>query len=68
MNQKIDEMRPEYPKGTFQSGVRGKYAERYREGINIVKLDPDVAAVFKTDEKVNEALRELIRKSGSVAQ
>jgi hypothetical protein len=30
----------------FSKGVRGKYAERYREGTNIVKLDDDVAAMF----------------------
>jgi hypothetical protein len=26
--------------------VRGKYAERYAQGTNIVLLDPDVAEVF----------------------
>jgi hypothetical protein len=26
--------------------MRGKYIERYREGTNLVLLDPDVAAAF----------------------
>ena len=39
-----DEMRPEYD---FSKGVRGKYAQRFREGTNVVVLDPDVAAEFK---------------------
>ncbi len=43
----------------FSKGVRGKYAERYREGTNIVKLDEDVAAMFPDAKSVNEALRAL---------
>jgi hypothetical protein len=43
----------------FSSGVRGKYAKRYREGTNIVRLDDDVAAMFPNSEEVNEALRTL---------
>ena len=50
------EMRPEYD---FSGGVRGKYAQRYAEGTNVVVLDPDVAAVFRTAEAVNRALRAL---------
>ena len=52
------EMRPRYD---FSIGVRGKYAARYHEGTNVVLLDPDVAAMFKSSEAVNEALRELAR-------
>lgn len=43
----------------FSKGVRGKYAERYTEGTNIVKLDDDVAAMFPDAKSVNEALRAL---------
>jgi len=50
-----NEMREEYD---FSSGVRGKYADRFATGSNVVVLDPDVAAEFKTREAVNEALRE----------
>jgi len=52
-----DEMRPEYD---IRGGVRGKYFERYRQGTNVVLLQPDVAAVFRSSEAVNRALRELI--------
>lgn len=45
----------------FSWGVRGKYAERYATGSNVVVLDPDVAAVFPTAEMVNKALRLLAR-------
>jgi hypothetical protein len=47
-------MRQEYD---FSKGIRGKYAKRYKEGTNIVLLDPDVAKVFKTSSSVNKALR-----------
>lgn len=43
----------------FSKGVRGKYAERFREVTNIVKLDDDVAAMFPDAKSVNEALRAL---------
>ena len=43
----------------FSGGVRGKYAERYARGTNVVVLDPDVAEVFPNSESVNEALRAL---------
>jgi hypothetical protein len=56
-----DEMLPEYD---LTGGVRGKYAERHREGTNVVLLDPDVAAKFPTSEAVNQALRRLARQSG----
>ncbi len=56
-----DELRSEYAFSEMQGGVRGKYAERYRHGTNLVKIDPDVAEVFCDDHSVNEALRELIK-------
>jgi hypothetical protein len=37
--------------------VRGKYAERYKAGTNLVLLEPDVAQAFPDDKAVNEALR-----------
>jgi len=59
-----DELRPEYDESVLKHGVRGKYAERYRDGTNVVKLAPDVAAVFPTEEAVNQALRRLIEAGG----
>ena len=56
------ELRPEYD---FSKGVRGKYAARYREGSNVVVLDPDVAATFETPQAVNDALREILRSRGA---
>lgn len=49
-------MRSEYD---FSKGVRGKHAARYASGTNVVVLDPDVAAEFRTAQEVNDALRAL---------
>ena len=43
----------------FDKGVRGKYADRYAAGNNLVVLDPDVAEVFPDSNSVNRALRAL---------
>ena len=48
---------PEYD---FSKGERGRYAERFAEGTNLVLLDPDVAEAFPDSESVNKALRSLI--------
>jgi len=50
-------MRDEYD---FSKGVRGKYAERYKQGTNIVLLDPELRESFPDDDAVNEALREFL--------
>jgi len=52
-----DTLRPEYPAELIKSGVRGKYASRYREGTNIVLVDPDLHKIFPDSESVNRALR-----------
>jgi hypothetical protein len=54
---KKEEMRAEYD---IRGGERGKYYERYREGTNVVLLEPDVAVVFRNSQSVNRALRMLI--------
>ena len=46
----------------FSKGEKGKYAERYKEGTNMVLLDPDVAKEFPNDASVNEALRKFLRE------
>jgi len=56
-----DELRPEYDETVLKNGVRGKYADRYAAGTNIVRLAPDVADKFPDDESVNEALRLVLR-------
>ncbi len=53
-----DELRAEYDlRKLLRDGARGKYAERYRAGTNLVLLAPDVAREFPDEEAVNEALR-----------
>ncbi len=56
-----DELRPEYDETLLKDGVRGKYVARYRQGTNLVLLAPDVAAVFPTEQSVNDALRLLMK-------
>jgi hypothetical protein len=63
-----DDMRDEYEFSAeqLQSAARGRYAGRYAGGIDLVRLDPDVATVFPDSEAVNRALRalaEIIRQS-----
>jgi len=53
-----DDMLEEYD---FSNGIRGKYAKRYKEGVNIIKLDSDITKFFPDLKSVNEALRTLIR-------
>lgn len=56
-----DDLRPEYDFKEMSGGVRGKYAEAYRGGTNLARLDPDVARAFTTDTSVNDALRTMLR-------
>jgi hypothetical protein len=51
-----DDTLPEYD---FRGGRPNPYAERYAASKNVVKLDPDVAAVFPNARAVNDALRAL---------
>ena len=53
-----DMMREEYD---FSSGVRGKHYQAYRQGTNLVLLEPDVAKIFKDSATVNSALRMLAK-------
>ena len=61
-----DDLRPEYDFASMKGGVRGKYARRFREGTNIVLVQPEVAAAFPTDDAVNEALRGLLNTTLAV--
>jgi hypothetical protein len=56
-----DDLREEYDEATSANGVRGKYVQRLTQGSNVVRLAPDVAAAFPTEEAVNEALRLLLQ-------
>ncbi len=57
-----DDMRPEYD---LRGGVRGKYYQRYRQGTNVVLLEPDVARSFHDSATVNEALRRYLSEHGA---
>jgi hypothetical protein len=51
-------MRSEYD---FSKGVRGRYAARYAQGTNLVKLDPGLSDIFPDSDSVNDALRTIAR-------
>ena len=57
-----NEIRPEYD---FSKGVRGKHYRAYKQGTNVVFLEPDIAEVFKDSESVNHALRMLMELAGN---
>ena len=42
--EKVDDLRE-----LLKDGVQGKYADRFREGTNLVLLDRDIAEAFPTD-------------------
>jgi hypothetical protein len=47
----------------IKSGVRGKYAKRYRdEGTNLVLIDPDLHKLFPDSTTVKRALRDYVEK------
>lgn len=56
-----DDLLPEYDFSSLSGGVRGKYCERYRAGVNLALLEPDIAKAFPTDAAVNDALRRTLR-------
>jgi hypothetical protein len=60
MSNDKDTLRDEYPEDLIRSGVRGKYTKSYREGTNIVLIDPDLHELFPDSESVNRALREYV--------
>ena len=51
-----DTMREEYD---FSGGIRGKHFQAYRQGTNLVLLEPEMAKIFKDSATVNAALRKL---------
>lgn len=57
-----DDMRSEYD---LRGGVRGKYYERYKQGTNVVLLDPDVAKSFVDSAMVNKVLRQYLYEHGT---
>jgi hypothetical protein len=58
-----DDLLPEYDFSSMAGAVRGKYYQRYRAGVNLVLLEPEVAKAFPTARAVNEVLRSVMRAS-----
>lgn len=61
-----EELLPEYDFGQMSGGMQGKYAAAYQRGTNLVRLDPDIAEAFTTEESVNEALRAVLRAAAAI--
>ncbi len=59
-----DDLRPEYRPEDFAGmrAERGKYAAMLAKRSNVVRIAPDVHAVFPNEKAVNNALRGLIAK------
>jgi hypothetical protein len=66
MNQKPSKPEEDdIPEMELRGGIRGKYYERYKQGTNVVLLEPDVATVFRDSAAVNQALREYLSEHGA---
>jgi hypothetical protein len=52
-------MRKEY-RFDYRRAKPNRFAEKMSEGVVVVILEPDVAAVFKSSEAVNALLRSVI--------
>jgi hypothetical protein len=60
MKTEKDELREEYPEELMRSGVRGKHAQRFREGTKLVTIAPDLQELFPDSAAVDKALREYL--------
>jgi len=58
MKNSDDELRSEYSLSDLGKPVRGKHHDSYKEGSNIVVIEPDLVSLFPNSDAVNEALRE----------
>ena len=56
-----DDLQSEYDFRSLRGVVRGKYADRYRERLRVVRLAADVSAAFADEAAVNAALREYLK-------
>ena len=65
---KTSTLKKQPPRGTMRKEYRfdyrrakpNRFAEKMSEGVVVVVLEPDVAAVFKSSEAVNALLRSVI--------
>ena len=63
-----DELCPEYDLSKLSKPLRGKHAEAYKQGSNLVLLDADIAKAFPNKKAVNDALRLLMHLAKQQAQ
>lgn len=63
----IDPLDRTFSSATLQGkGVRGKYFARVAKGTNLVRLSPEVARLFPSEEAVNKALLSLAELTKSL--
>ena len=63
----IDPLDRTFSLATLQGkGIRGKYFARVTKGTNLVRLSPEVARLFPTEDAVNNALLSLAELSRSL--
>ena len=60
MSNSQDDLKPEYSPELIKSGTRGKYAQQYKEGTNVVVIEPDLMRAFPNAKAVNDALRQYL--------
>lgn len=66
-NDDTDDLRSEYSPELIRSGIRGKYARRFRAGSNVVLIEPDLAKAFPNTKAVNDALRQFLAERAKSA-
>ena len=57
---KADQDIPELKREELGIGVRGKYFKHFKQGSNVVVLQPEIQKVFPTSEAVNKALASML--------
>jgi len=60
MSNSQDDLKSEYSPELIKSGARGKYAQQYKEGTNVVVIEPDLMRAFPNAKAVNDALRKYL--------
>lgn len=60
-----DDLQPEYEFRSLRGVVRGKYAERYRDRLRVVRLAEDISGAFADEAEVNAVLRAYLQTNKS---
>lgn len=63
-----DDIPPEFDLASMKRATEQERKYRSQTSGRLVRIAPDVAAVFDTPEAINEALRALIRLMGELRQ